>query len=328
MSVICDFDLTARGKRLSTSEDALGFLKDSSAFLEDMSVLRERMEEDGYLYLRGFHSREKVLEARKVVTHRLAREGFLDPAYPSLEAVAKPKIKITNEKSAFRPPVAEGGAPAPVKTYNADDLTKNNEPLRDVFYGDRIMGFFERFLGGEILHYNYLWFRAVSPGLGTPPHCDTVYMGRGTKNLYTAWIPIGDAPLHVGGLMILENSHKQADRLAHYLNRDVDEYCVNHPNAKAIESGEMLYEWDGTLSKNPVTLREKLGGRWLTADFEAGDILVFTMRTVHASLDNGSRQIRLSGDSRYQLASEPADERYIVENPVPYSPDFKRGRIC
>jgi ectoine hydroxylase-related dioxygenase (phytanoyl-CoA dioxygenase family) len=144
----------------------------------------------------------------------------------------------------------------------------------------------------------------------------------------TLWMPLGDTPIDVGGLMILENSHRQAKRLQAYLSRDVDEYCTNGPDAKKIESGEMLHEWDGSLSKNPFSLREKLGGRWLTADYQAGDILLFTMRTVHASLDNQSDKVRLSIDTRYQLAAEPADERYAVENPVPYAVAFKKGRIC
>src|ERR1043166_3321468 len=324
-----ELTLRARGYELSMADDAFGWLTDSSHLRDDLAALHERLEEDGYVFLRGFHAREPVMRARAVVTNRLHRDGFLDPAHPSLHAVALPRLKVVNEKSAFRPPTDGHGAPDPIKTYNADNLTKQNAPFYELLYRGERIAFFEQFLGGPVRHFNYTWFRVVSPGMGTPPHCDTVYMGRGTKNLLTVWTPLGDVSLRLGGLMILEHSHRKADRLAHYLSRDVDEYCVNGPDAKQIESGEKLFEWDGTLSKNPVTLREKLGGRWLTAEeYRAGDILIFTMRTVHASLDNQSNQIRLSCDSRYQLMSEPADERYIVENPVPYAPDFKRGRVC
>jgi len=283
------------------------------------------MKEDGYLYLPNFLDRDEVFAARKVVTDRLMAEGFLDPNHPAMDAIAA-DVKIVNAKSAFRPPADT--AIDRVKTYNADDLTKQNRPLQNLLHRGKVMRFFAEYLGGAVFHFNYIWFRAVAPGLGTPPHCDMVYMGRGTPHLLSVWLPIGDAPLDLGGLMILENSHKQASRLKHYLSRDVDDYCTNGPLAKKIESGEVLHEWDGTLSKNPASLRQKLGGRWLTADYKAGDMLIFTMRTVHASLDNQSNQVRLSVDTRYQLASEPADERYKVENPVPYSVDFKRGRVC
>ena len=47
------------------------------------------------------------------------------------------------------------------------------------------------------------------------------------------------------------------------------------------------------------------------------------MDTVHAALDNLSEvnRCRLSSDSRYQLASEPADERWNGHNPIAHGPD-------
>ena len=71
-----------------------------------------------------------------------------------------------------------------------------------------------------------------------------------------------------------------------------------------------------------------MGGRWLTADYQAGDLLIFSIRTVHASLDNGSDRIRLSSDTRYQRADEPADERWIGDAPIAHGRAAKRGRIC
>jgi len=84
----------------------------------------------------------------------------------------------------------------------------------------------------------------------------------------------------------------------------------------------------GALSRNPVKLRQNLGGRWLTANFRAGDLLTFTIYTVHSSTDNQTRELRLSTDSRYQLASDPIDERWIGENPIAHGPDAKKGMIC
>jgi len=82
---------------------------------------------------------------------------------------------------------------------------------------------------------------------------------------------------------------------------------------------------NGWLSKDPVSLRAHLGGRWLTAEYRAGDLVIFTVQTVHASLDNRSNQIRLSTDTRYQLASEPVDERWIGPKPIGHGPEAKRG---
>jgi hypothetical protein len=311
----------SRGLELDVNE--FGFLRDSSDAAGRPELCHQRIQDDGYLYLPGFFRREEVLEARDVVTDRLMANGFLDERFPAGEAVVK-NIKIANSQSAFRP----DGDPTTLKTYKADDFTGNNPPLEALMHQGKLRHFFEGYFSRDVVYLNYTWFRVVSPGVGTPPHCDIVYMGRGTKNLLTTWLPVGDAPLHVGGLMILENSHKQTDRLRNYLSRDVDEYCANGPNAEKIESGEMMMEWDGWLTKDPVSLREKLGGRWLTADYHAGDVLIFTMHTIHASLDNQSDRIRLSADFRYQPADEPMDERFAVDNPVPYARQFKKGRIC
>ena len=71
------------------------------------------------------------------------------------------------------------------------------------------------------------------------------------------------------------------------------------------------------MTKNPNEPQQRYGGRWLTTEFEPGDVLMFGMFTLHCSLDNESpeNRIRLSTDTRYQLASEPADERWIGHDP-------------
>ena len=57
------------------------------------------------------------------------------------------------------------------------------------------------------------------------------------------------------------------------------------------------------------------GSRWLTTDFEPGDVLCFGMHMLHGALDNHSQvnRCRLSSDSRYQRLDEPADPRWSGE---------------
>lgn len=302
-----DFPVTAQGRELDASPEAFGELEDSSSWLLHPEELRIRMERDSYLLLRGLLDRDDVLEARRAVVRRLARDDFLDPGTDPMEGRVRPGSKLN-----FRP-----------------GLARDNPALDRILYSGPLIDFYRRFFGEEVLHFDFTWFRAVAPGAGTAPHCDMVYMGRGTRDqLYTAWIPIGDVPLSLGGLMILEGSHLHKNRLRRYLSHDVDTYCTNGRHAAAIEAGEKKWERDGTLSRDPVSLREKLGGRWLTTGFRAGDVLTFPMHTVHASLDNHSDQVRLSSDSRYQPASQPADGRWIGENPPGHSLAGKRGRIC
>jgi len=56
--------------------------------------------------------------------------------------------------------------------------------------------------------------------------------------------------------------------------------------------------------------------------------LIFDMYLVHGGLDNRSQRFRLSSDSRYQLASEPVDERWVGADPPGHGPNSKRGKIC
>jgi ectoine hydroxylase-related dioxygenase (phytanoyl-CoA dioxygenase family) len=214
------------------------------------------------------------------------------------------------------------------RTAFQPDLAKDNHALQHVIHGSKLRSFYEVFFGEAVLHFDFTWIRAVGPGHGTHPHCDLVYMGRGTHDLLTCWIPYGDVPLDLGGLIVLEDSHRKSDRIRTYLEVDVDTYCSNRPDQvkKALE--EERWSHPGRLSTNPETLRQKLGGRWLTADWKAGDFITFKMNTVHASLDNQTDRIRLSSDTRYQRASEPADERWIGANPPGHSRAGKRGRIC
>ena len=53
------------------------------------------------------------------------------------------------------------------------------------------------------------------------------------------------------------------------------------------------------------------GGQWRTADFRAGDILLFGMKTVHMSTTNTTEHVRLSCDVRWQPAADPIDARYV-----------------
>ncbi len=310
--------LTSQRKELEISDTTFGELRESNELLLDGAALAERMATDGYLFFRGALLRELVIEARRECVRRLSEAGRIEPGTELMDAVPR-----------------RGGE----GSYFWADLAEDNTPLLELLYSGPMMAIFERLLGGPVLHYDFTWMRAVTPGGSTAPHCDKVYMGRGTKNLYTAWTPLGDIPLSVGGLIVLEGSHRRQDVTGAYLAQDVDSYCENGPAAEAIKTGAMHWEnpetheaWDGAFSHDPPALRQQLNGRWLTAEYQMGDVLIFSMATMHASLDNQGDTIRLSSDTRYQHADEPVDERWMNgpngEKPIAHGLAAKRGRIC
>ena len=309
--------------------DQVGLLRRSDDAVGDRDELWRRMGEHGYLFLPGYLNRDEVVAARVELCDRLTKAGVLDPDHPALEGVIATGEKIN---------AAATGPFMPL-------LAKDNAPLHKVLYDGSMMAFYKFFLGGEVRHYDYTWFRAKKPGTNTAttPHCDIVYMGRGTKELYTSWTPFGDVPYEMGGLMVLEDSHKNGELKGGYGQTDVDMFCENDsPEAREIvetarieqreltgeERGKIRWNSSGAYSNDAIAVREELRGRWLTSEYKMGDLLVFCMYLLHASSDNQTDRIRLSSDSRYQLAREAVDERWIGADPPAHGIRAKRGMVC
>ena len=275
--------LRSCGRSLDLSDSALGPLVSSDS---DDSVpnLQQFMERDGYLYFQDFLDTDVVSEARSTILDSLSEKGVLDASAPVRDGVVK-------------------------DDYTSDFQSEDERfpKVRELVEGQSTKQFFDRFLEGESRSLDHIWLRMKSPGRATAPHCDIVYMGRGTKHLYTIWMPLGDVPLEMGPLMVLEGSHRSKTLLNKYCKMDADR-------------GNKAFNWHfrhggffrgGQYTKNPVAAQRELGGRWLTTDFALGDLMIFSTYTLHGSLDNRSNQIRLSADARYQLASEPADPRWV-----------------
>ena len=295
----------ARGRRLDTADDTFGWLRTSDDVAGEPAALRERLAQDGYLYVAGLLDREAVQAARSELLGVVAAHGA----------------------AALR-----------------QDYPMSSEAMRGVLQGEQMLGFFAALLGGAVRSYDFIWLRSQPTSHGVDPHCDLVFMGRGTPDVLTCWTPFGDIPLRGGGLMLLEDTHRSSPvRLADYLRQDVDTYCENGPNADAVRTGAMHWEhwqqpgpgkaWGGEITRDAHALREQWGGRWLTApEYRMGDVLVFTMTTVHAGTDNETGSLRLSTDSRYQRADAAIDDRWIRgahgEAPIAHGLAAKQGKIC
>lgn len=256
-------------------------LRDSTGLKGDFSALRERLEEDGYLFIRGFHPREQVLKARSEILLRLQAAGKLAPG--------------TDPEEALLPPENKGAGLFGTNEDSPEFLKVVNAPA--------VMDFFAGLLGGPVATYDYKWLRGVSSGDSTGAHYDIVYMGRGTPNLYTLWTPYSDTPMEMGTLAILEGSHRWDHVRGTYGKLDVDRDMT-----------------EGWFSKDPVELVDKFGGVWATDEFQAGDAILFGMFTMHSSTVNLTNRMRISSDTRYQLQSEPIDERWIGRKPKGHIP--------
>lgn len=243
---------------------------------------------DGYILIRQFHNREKVLTARAEILDKLRRLGKLDASATFEDAVIAKGEKGT----------MFGGTNLDLPAY------------LDVVNAPATIAFLSQFLGGPSLTFDYKWLRAVATGGFTGAHYDIVYMGRGTKNLYTLWTPFGDTPIEMGTLAVLLGSHNLEKLKATYGEMDVDRDHI-----------------DGWLSRDPQELIEKFGGKWATTDFRAGDAIFFGMHLLHSSTENRTNRFRISCDTRYQLASEPVDERWIGTSPKGHTKQNPAERV-
>jgi len=269
---------TMNKKPMELNGKYLGLLRESHALLGDREALQARMEEDGYLLIRGLHNPEKVKTARRFLLEKLDENEQLDKSHPLMDA-----IPATGKRGAFM-----GGNKA----------VTHAPAFLGVVESPEIMNFCEQYFGAPVLTYDYKWLRVVGPDGFTGAHYDIVYMGRGTKQVLTCWTPLGDVPLEMGPLMLLVGSHRFEVIKETYGKMDVDRDHVT-----------------GSFSYDPIELVDRYGGQWQTSSFQMGDVLIFGMYTMHGSLDNTTPHFRLSTDTRYQRADEPVDERWIGENP-------------
>ena len=276
-------NLVSNGVELDTSPSKFGELEISNDILTDPSALRKQMTDRGYLFFRGLITPDEVLEARREILLKYAIIGEIDSInHPLMEAIYSSHSSIDKVNlRAFTESVRTGVA------------------YQNVVLNKKLIRFWSRFLGGKVHPYDFRWPRFVRPGEGCGFHYDGPYMNRGTERVYTSWIPLGRVTKQEGALIILEDSHKADALLGTYAKRDADKEKI------------------GWLSTDPIKLQQRFGGRWLTTDFEAGDVLCFGMHTLHGALDNCSpiKRCRLISDTRYQHADEPIDERWNGANP-------------
>jgi hypothetical protein len=213
-----------------------------------------------------------------------------------------------DERQALTPdqPILEGVMPAGGKSVHLMGFKgiSHHEDVLAVLESPELFSFFSDFFGEPAGTFKYKWLRGVGNEKYTGAHYDIVYMGRGSRNLYTTWIPFGDTPIEHGTLAMCVGSHNEPgfERLRQtYGQIDVDRDLM-----------------EGWFSKDPLEITEKFGGKWQTTHFNAGDIILFGMYTMHASTTNVTNRFRLSCDVRFQPAGDPVDERWGGKDPIGY----------
>jgi len=276
------------GERLfSFPSDRLGRLQDHTGKHRegDWDGLRRELSQKGYLLIRGLHSREEVLAARKVVLEHVAASG------PG-------KLVGPTESGVLDARCGRGCVPFMEGRNSLTHCPK----VKAVLEGERPKNFFRDLLQAEVKTFDFKWLRGVHREGFTGAHVDNVYMGRGTSELLTMWTPFGDVSLDMGCLAVVEASHKDSQ-----FKQLQETYGSCDLEAESVEGS-------GWFTEDPTEISTRFNCDWKTESFSAGDVLIFTSRTIHMSTKNTSDLLRVSCDTRWQKADQPMDPRYVGES--------------
>jgi len=272
--------LTSNGVAVPFDDRLFVPMRDSTSLLEDPAALRAAFDRDGYLLLRG------LLDAELVTELRADYFGRFDPVLLA-PGTGPAEGRFSGTQPADLPDYGTEGHPAHdfVRSTRFDGFTRL--PVLRRLAEVLLAGPVELVPRRIVRHFD----RAT--GRASRAHVDYDYMDHGTDRLVTEWIPLGDCPIECGGLIYLAGSHRLPRTALHPLRRYTDRPDDPRP-----------------VSNDLARTARALGGRWCWTDYRAGDLVVHSPHTVHASLDNRSDLIRLSADIRYRRQDETLDHRW------------------
>jgi len=252
----------------------VGFI-DSSPLLSQPEALRQRADEQSYLFFKNLLPKNLILELRRRFLEKLEPLGIRkEDTYP-MDGVVD--LEKTDQMDRF---VA---TTMPKETYL--NILKE-ELFHELAHHGKLLQLYETLFDSTPLPHPRHIARVLIPGQKvspTPMHQDYIQV-QGSAEVWTCWIPLGDVPRKLGGLTILRGSHKDG--------------VLEVTGASGAGGLEAI------ICESPHT--------WVEDDYEAGDVITFHSLTIHKALPNKMRNvIRLSCDYRYQSVDQPIEEKSL-----------------
>lgn len=239
-----------------------------------LEQLKAKYRQNGYLWLKGFFDRNVILDFRR---------HFFDTMFSG----AKTFVEIVS-----------------------------SQEYEDFCTMPRLWNFYQEFLEGQLYLHKRKLIRFDLPGEThcTGGHYDLIYLRAGTDKLCTSWIPLGDTPVEMGGVIYLEHS----DAVGRQMEAEFRAKNANLPSEERISAFNRNMRENGWISTNLVEMADRFNSRWLIADYEAGDMVIHSPYMIHAATLNHDRlnRTRLSTDIRFQRVDDDIDQRW-ANNWVP-----------
>jgi ectoine hydroxylase-related dioxygenase (phytanoyl-CoA dioxygenase family) len=263
--------LVSNGHTLEMTSERLGWLEPSAVGLP-VKQLRETFRQQGYIWLKGFFEREVVLNFR---------DYFFETIFAR-------------------------GPQAFFEIFSSQEY-------EDFCAMPRLWTFYQEFLQGQPYLHKRKLLRFNFPGEEhcTGGHYDLIYLRSGTDRLCTSWIPLGDIPVEMGGLIYLEHS----DAAGRQLEAEFRVKNADLPPEERISAYNRNMRANGWISTDLVDMANRFNSRWLIADYEAGDMVVHSPYMIHAATLNKDPlyRTRLSTDIRFQRVDDEIDQRWAKD---------------
>lgn len=268
---------------MATSE--LKPLLDSTGDVGDPELMRQRMEQEGYLFFHGMIPAERALQVKRDMLAVLREHHLL-------------------EDDGNENPLWSGGPePTEAEYMVVYDQLVRLESLLQLAQSPEIVNVLESVVGEPVNLWEQKLIRIVYPdpqmtapqGVGAHQDGDPK-LAYQTSHFYTGWISLMEINRNIGGLAIAPRSHQQG---------------ILHSTGSVASSSSAAARADYGLDATTLP--------WRSAEFRPGSAILFHCHTPHRGLANHSDRLRLSCDFRYQPASETAS--WIAHTP---GPDVRR----
>ncbi|KAF2092712.1 hypothetical protein NA57DRAFT_69636 [Rhizodiscina lignyota] len=278
--------------------------------------LQRRLEEDGFLLVKGVIPREDVLRAREKYFKFLSPCGVLKKGTAPVNGIYNDNEDVSKFPGIGSGAAGANGHPgeqaaafvdlslqAHTEPWYAEDLCRH--PALKEFVAE-LTGWKDNTFGlrRSLLRNNIPNTKAIGV------HYDQIFLRYGEPTSLTAWVPIGDVSIKGGGLIYLENSVSYGEELEQQFTEKAMAAGLSSEEAKSAFNKNMMTT--GLLTEDPGEFARLNNRRWMVSAYEAGDVVFHNPFAIHASTINHdpNNVIRLATDLRFVDSSRSYDKRW------------------
>ncbi len=179
-------------QELSSSNDLLG----------NPPALQERLKKDGYLFFRKLQDPEMLMELRRQMLTTMQVGGWIKRGTDPVAGIAAPGVQCTEGDLGY------------TEVYHQ---VYRNQLFHESAHSKTVLQTVSEITGRRMMPQPQkvarLWFPNYTAHT-TPVHQDFVHFQGAFENL-TCWAPVGDCPVELGGLAVLQGSHRVGEILDH-----------------------------------------------------------------------------------------------------------------